>query len=381
VIRASSPAVRHAVVEAIEICGNALFRHTLRIAEEYERKTGIRLVYWGQHHLDRETGHAIELPLDSLDLAPMTDDEVHLAINLVIEEQNSAMLLQTVTARSRHGFATRSMCDVPDIQPPARRAEEATEIDYLPVRPSSRQRRLASQLDDLRARLAEHPLLRDLREISKPDDVVDLLRLALISFATDSTGTATVYSSMISYRWPINDAERAINRLCSQFGRRTHFVYVDWHQLDLDRTLGWDFAQTLDFIYLHRYTEPYRDLRAVITHYVDRYESPVVRYWVIVALKSLSAVYAGAFCSLARSAEQSLGLHLPYLGLWANLQPVCVPNDPAAARVRFEELDISDEETRIIEQMMCEVTLGIEARLEGMRGMSLTDVMAIEPVH
>jgi len=387
VIGATSPAVRHAVVEAIEICGNALFRHTQRIAETHEQRTGVRLLYWGQHHLERESGHAIEVTPGALDdLASMTDEEVHLAISLatdvfeVIEEQNSAMLLQATTARSRHGLITSAAFNMPDIDPPSARLEETPAIDYLPSKTSPHQH-LVRHLDDLRRRIAQHPVLHEVRQPSSPDETSNLLRLALLSFATDSTGTSTVYSSMVSYRWPVSDAERAINRLCSQFGRRTQFVYVDWHQLDLDRVLGWDFGRTLDFIYLDRYTEPYRDLRAVITHYIDRYDSPAIRYWVIVALKSLSAVYADAFCSLARNAETTLGIHLPYLALWANPSPAVLNDDPDAANIRFDHLGLSNEEMTVIEKMLNEVALGIEARLDGMTSAQLEDVMSIESVH
>jgi hypothetical protein len=60
VIEAQDPMVRYAVVESIEACGNALFRHTERVAERYAARTGRELVYWGAFHLARETGHAVD---------------------------------------------------------------------------------------------------------------------------------------------------------------------------------------------------------------------------------------------------------------------------------------------------------------------------------
>jgi hypothetical protein len=46
-------------VEAVETAGNVCFKVLHQAAEEFEEQTEIPLVYFGKHHLDLETGHAM----------------------------------------------------------------------------------------------------------------------------------------------------------------------------------------------------------------------------------------------------------------------------------------------------------------------------------
>lgn len=54
-----TPAVRLAVVEAIEETGNVLFGLTTRLAGAIERESGVELRYCGEFHYRLETGHAM----------------------------------------------------------------------------------------------------------------------------------------------------------------------------------------------------------------------------------------------------------------------------------------------------------------------------------
>lgn len=113
----------------------------------------------------------------------ITFESISLATDVfeVIEEQNSAMALQATTARSRHGLITSAAFNMPDIEPPSARLEETPAIDYLPSITSPHQH-LVSNLDDLRQRIAKHPVLHEVRPPSSPDEMSNLLRLALLSF-------------------------------------------------------------------------------------------------------------------------------------------------------------------------------------------------------
>lgn len=52
--------VKLAAIEAIEATGNILFSHTTKVAQELEAITGREYIYFGQFHLNVETGHAVE---------------------------------------------------------------------------------------------------------------------------------------------------------------------------------------------------------------------------------------------------------------------------------------------------------------------------------
>ena len=55
----AAPAVRLAIIEAIEETGNVLFALTSRLAAEVERETGSELRYCGEFHFQLESGHAM----------------------------------------------------------------------------------------------------------------------------------------------------------------------------------------------------------------------------------------------------------------------------------------------------------------------------------
>jgi len=51
------PVLRFVQAEAIEASGNAFFAGVTPVAEEFSRLTGVQYRYFGQYHLDRESGH------------------------------------------------------------------------------------------------------------------------------------------------------------------------------------------------------------------------------------------------------------------------------------------------------------------------------------
>jgi hypothetical protein len=55
----ATPAVRLAVIEAIEETGNVLFALTSKLAQAYTAETGVELRYLGEFHFQLESGHAM----------------------------------------------------------------------------------------------------------------------------------------------------------------------------------------------------------------------------------------------------------------------------------------------------------------------------------
>lgn len=69
----ATPAVRLAVVEAIEETGNVLFELTTRLARAHTAATGVELRYLGDFHFALESGHAMNN--DHAELAAIELDE------------------------------------------------------------------------------------------------------------------------------------------------------------------------------------------------------------------------------------------------------------------------------------------------------------------
>lgn len=86
----TDPIVRMAAIEAIEATGNILFSHTARVAQELTTLTGREYIYFGQFHLNVETGHAVggedaEAQLAAIVLNPELNQQALQVVNHVFE--------------------------------------------------------------------------------------------------------------------------------------------------------------------------------------------------------------------------------------------------------------------------------------------------------
>jgi hypothetical protein len=70
-----SPAVRLAIVEAIEETGNVLFALTTKLAKAFQQETGVELRYCGEFHFVLESGHAMNNDHAELAQIEFTDAE------------------------------------------------------------------------------------------------------------------------------------------------------------------------------------------------------------------------------------------------------------------------------------------------------------------
>lgn len=75
VVWSTTPVVRLAVIEAIEETGNVLFALTAELARRVEREVGRKLVYCGDFHFQRESGHAMNNEHAELAAIELTADE------------------------------------------------------------------------------------------------------------------------------------------------------------------------------------------------------------------------------------------------------------------------------------------------------------------
>jgi hypothetical protein len=370
VIEAQDPLVRYAVVESIEACGNALFRHTNRIAEHYAARTGRELVYWGPFHLARETGHAVDD--DAFERVVLSsqqrEDAIRRAVRLyeLIDEQNSDMLRLAQETLSQGGFDfRRQRYAAPPGAVDAVEGPEIFDFNFWPAKPHPSQRPIHDALKRCVRAVHDSGALRFF-EPDHLDEALARLRLAAMFIATDTTGTPTVYHYMVPYPFPTNAAERAIDRLAQRFGRRADMLYVDWASLDLDKRLDWPVSRTLEFIYLDRATETHRDLRAVITHHVDVTTDPVLRYWTIVALKTLTATYAEAIGRLAARVERQIDRPLPYLSLKLNPHLPDLEPDPEADAIQFESLPVGPQVAEKAMALVRDIYQAVQRRLDAM---------------
>lgn len=373
-IEAEDPIQRYAVIEAIEACGHALFRRTAELAAEYTNKTNTRLIYWGDHHLAKETGHvADDGEVDGLLDVRLTKEERGSAIWRatrifeLIDEQNSDMLRLAQETLSQGGFAYRAeRYNRPNMRIETHEGPEVFDFHFWPGTPDPSQRPILETLRACTDEVTESGLLDYFDDVPDVATAMRRLRRVLLYTATDTTSTPTVYRHMLPYSIPTTAEERALNRLARRFGRRAPLLYIDWHRLGMDDLLGWPMSRMLRFVYLDADTESHRQLRAIITHHIDRTTDPVLRYWTIVALKSMTALYAEPIARLATRVEAETGLHLPYLSLKLLTDGIEMDPDPEADAVRFEGLEVSQAVAQQAVDLIGQIHRAVQRRMAEM---------------
>ena len=371
VIEAEDPLVRFAVVESIEACGNALFRHTNKAANEFKARTGKDLIYWGDFHLARETGHAVDE--DVFDDAVLTEEQREAArrrairIFELIDEQNSDMLRLAQETISQGGFDyRRSIHAAPPTWLPTIPGPEVFDFNFWPDSDAHPSQRIVQETWRRCRRALRESEHMNFFTADTLEEAKAKLRFAVLYSATDTCGTPTVYKYMLPYPIPVNARERAINRLSKRFGRRAAMLFVDWQSLDLDKYLNWSVSRTLDFIYLDKATDSHRDTRAIITHHIDVTFDPVLRYWTIVTLKGLTETYASATGKLADWVAAEAGLDLPYMTLRLRPDPPELEEDPEAEDIEFWRLPVSEETAQQGVALVTGIYEQIVARLDAM---------------
>jgi hypothetical protein len=111
VARDADPRLRLAIVETLESMGNVWLEATLVAAREHPAADS--LVYFGEHHLERETGHAIGSSADEVDalelpaaMRPLAESVVH-GLYDRMERFNDEILNRARAKLERHGLNDR----------------------------------------------------------------------------------------------------------------------------------------------------------------------------------------------------------------------------------------------------------------------------------
>lgn len=76
-------AERIAIIEAIEETGNVLFTTMLDLAKTLEKRYGVELRYCGNHHHDRETGHAVASEHEEIAAIDLDDESTKRCLDWV----------------------------------------------------------------------------------------------------------------------------------------------------------------------------------------------------------------------------------------------------------------------------------------------------------
>ncbi len=107
VARNAEPKLRLVIIEALESMGNVWLEATMVAARQHPQAD--KLIYFGQHHMDRETGHAIGASHDALDAVVLSAEQHRRGKAIVhglydhMERFNGEVLSRSQSAWARNG--------------------------------------------------------------------------------------------------------------------------------------------------------------------------------------------------------------------------------------------------------------------------------------
>ena len=342
-INASDPVIRFSVVEAVETSGNACFTQAVVPARQFAAASGRELMYWGDYHLERESGHAAGEDESAFDDVALTESQRVAATYAVtevfqlFEEQNDDFFRLTQQAISCGGLDYLAGLPV-EAPPHDDMGAAAVERLLTPGAPHPAQREILDCLTGACSALSASArvLLHSSRD--GPDTGTARLRTGLLLSVLDDLAWPTYVRHVLPYGTSAHTAERAVNRLAARLGAVTPCHETDWAALDLDEHVPHPLERTLEFLYLDEVTEPSRDMRAVVTAQLASRSTPLQRYWTVVALHALTNLRRKTLAELARVSVPGLLESLPYLRGAAGRRIPSMAPDPRADAVRFAAL-------------------------------------------
>ena len=282
------PRLRFAIIESMEAAGNVFFRQTVPLAAQIESARGIELPYFGQFHLDRETGH-LQAGGEKLFFAePLSDHE---------RARATALVLRTFSIFHAHfrvweEHARRFVAGERPLQPsvaahaaatlrptPAHDVTAAMSLSH-PAHPSGYGEALRDHLQAAFDELWAHPFHAWIRNGPHPG-FLPMIRSFFLQWVVDDWTCADWFLLDTTYADPKTPLERGINRLSKLYAAEMNRRYVEWETLGFDELTGWTAADALQHYWLDERVEEHREVFADLRKLTLDHESPVARYWIL----------------------------------------------------------------------------------------------------
>ncbi len=346
VVRSSdaSPPLRFLHIEQIEREGNVFFQNTTAVARRIERELGMKPVYFGEYHLNRETGH---VDIDEFELLNYTPDETvrghsllehkrELSTVFLDTQLENALLFDQVKtpgelfargldeelryyeSRCYENWAGR-------IPSPWEGLAKLSEVHVK--REDHPQKRIWQAWQKVVQGYADHRFVPLIGKRGKTDPAYTL-RSVLLLFALRVCMLHTFFRDDL-YREDLDGdagdacemdpvelaAHRRVNTLCRMLSTEPIGLLADWRTLGLDDA-PWSLDQWLHFWFLdERWAKAEQEAMHALrreAHAVRHH--PILRYWMIMVFDTTGMVVFPTTQPVARAYfEQEHGRPLTYL--------------------------------------------------------------------
>lgn len=309
----SWPAFRFLHVEQLESDGHLLFSASTAQAARIREHCGVEPVYFGSHHLARESGHADAAPIDGIELdgaesahaAGLVDalHDVSVRINDEMESFSRDCATLGSCGELLHREQARSLARVSALVSAHDRGGLPDPGWSVRPRPSSRHPALVARWQAHHATFINHPFQRAMHEHALRGGAAFALRCALLLFAN------RICSLHLFYRFdcggqadPDDAVARSAHAIRTAFATEAELFFHDWDVLEMDRLIPWRVDELLAWWFLDaEYGRPEMEAlhefrRQALSHHDD----PAVALWAIASVHFMSSAFFAATRPLAQ---------------------------------------------------------------------------------
>ncbi|ATB27243.1 hypothetical protein [Melittangium boletus] len=365
---AETPAYRYLHLEQLEKDGNLLFSATTRKAVQVMEQTGITPVYFGMHHLERESGHvggseseqvtfsaeqtqrALRLVERKHALSVKMNDFMHQFVQKAEEAGGPGPLL----SRER----TERLRSVRE-QLAAYRAGHLPAPAWSP-RPAhvTEQGELVAAWERHHADFMGHPFAELLRNAQGPEAAF-ALRCAALLFAPRISALHAFYLQDCRVEEPTTGpGAQTVDFLRRTFSTEAELFFHDWEVLGMDARIPWKPAELLEFWFFDKvYGRPEMEALHEFRRETLRVPNdPLLKYWALLSIHFMSRAFFGHLRALTErfAANNPVSEPLVYLEGTHHLLYGRMASDWRAPTcpTSLAHLPVTEEQRRAVSRMM-----------------------------
>lgn len=334
------PLVRFAHSEAGEACGNVFFTASAPLAEQLGKERKLNYRYFGQFHLDLETGHVLESEKKFQD-AKLTQDQYDLSVSLM--ERMFKVFHGIYDSFLLYGKRFVDTGEIPKNTHEVSYTDPQNEKTSVETPPSARfltihssQEALEVHLQRRIAQAEEHPFYQWLNSDKLPP--IKRLRRFIPLWAFDALAYRDLNKYFFPYAEPKTELEHTVNALGKTLESHSQLFLQDWKQLDLDAVLRWPASESLAFFFLDHVMDAHRQTLVRFGMEVLAHPDPLDRLWFIEALEATGYSFFANTKRVALLAEKEESIRLDYFcDRHASVNP-----KSKATEFNFKNLEVSD---------------------------------------
>ena len=373
------PPFRYLNMEELEHFGNQVFQAVASKAREIEKRFGTKSIYFGDYHLERETGH---VGGDEFAKVHLSDDQVTHARNIIDFQHKATSLMADLmyefAASVENAESAGAVLEREQNECLAHVAERVADhvagkiprpawknaIDGVtPVSAADKakglrdQSELAKAWEEHHQSFLNHPFQALFRE-AKGREAAFALRCTALLFGARVCALHDFYKFDTVTDGPATPESEIVSFLGRTLATQGQVFFHDWAVLDMDKRVPWDLPEILEWIFLdpvygRAEMEALHEFRREVLRIND---SPVIKYWAIMSVNFISRAMFGAAKPLtAMFAEDNPSLApLVYLGsqrhlLYEDVEPNWIdPGHPTS----LAHVPITEQENEYILKMM-----------------------------